>query len=76
MKIKVLILGKGYVGGYVYANMANNPAITTLDPYVEYRKAKKQKGNGMDILIPLDSDLKPLAKQTHLHNKKLLDENI
>ena len=27
MKKKVLILGKGYVGSYVYANMALNPAI-------------------------------------------------
>jgi len=27
MRKKVLILGRGYVGGYVLANMAKNPAI-------------------------------------------------
>ena len=50
--------------------MASNPAIKSLEDYVTYRQAKKQKGNGMDLLIPLDSDLKPLAKLTHEYNKK------
>jgi hypothetical protein len=50
--------------------MANNPAIKTLEPYVNYRNAKRQNGNGKDLLIPLDSDLKPLAKETHQNNLK------
>ena len=49
--------------------MKNNPAVKTLEPYVNYRKAKKQNGTGMDLLIPLDSDLTQLAKDTHKQNR-------
>lgn len=49
--------------------MANNPAVKTLEPYVNYRKSKKQNGSGMDLLIPLDADLKPLAKEVHNQNR-------
>lgn len=52
--------------------MANNPAVKTLEAYVNYRLAKRQKGNGKDLLIPLDSDLKPLARFTHNQNKNKL----
>ena len=57
-KIKVLILGKGYVGSYVYANMALNPAIDVeslskaeLDYTDEYDLREYMKGQRFDYLI-------------------------
>ena len=49
--------------------MKNNPAVKTLEPYVNYRRSKKQNGSGKDLLIPLDSDLTQLAKDTHKQNR-------
>jgi len=57
-KIKVLILGKGYVGSYVYANMALNPAIDVealskaeVDYTDEYNLRGVLKENKYDYLI-------------------------
>ena len=57
-KIKVLILGKGYVGSYVYANMALNPAIDVeslskaeLDYTDEYDLREYMKEQRFDYLI-------------------------
>ena len=58
MKKKVLILGKGYVGGYILANMAKNPAIEVeafskaeLDYTDEYYLRNYMKEHRFDYLI-------------------------
>ena len=58
MKKKVLILGKGYVGGYILANMAKNPAIEVeafskaeLDYTDEYYLRDYMKEHRFDYLI-------------------------
>ena len=58
MKKKVLILGKGYVGGYVLANMAKNPTIDVealskaeLDYTDEWYLRDFLKGNKFDYLV-------------------------
>ena len=57
-KTKVLILGKGYVGGYVYANMAYHPTIEVealskaeLDYTDEYYLRDYMKEHRFDYLI-------------------------
>ena len=58
MKTKVLILGKGYVGGYVYASLAYHPTIEVealskaeLDYTDEYYLRDYMKENKFDYLI-------------------------
>lgn len=46
--------------------MQNNPPQTIMEEYVTYRKAKRINGTGMDLLIPMDSDLTPKAKEAHI----------
>ena len=55
------IMSKGGMNQF----MAENEAVLPLKEYINFRKAKKQRGNGLDYLIPLDKDLKTLAKQLH-----------
>lgn len=42
-----------------------------LSQYVNVRKAKNPKGNGNDILIPLDSDINAMAKMEHKMNRDI-----
>jgi hypothetical protein len=45
--------------------MASNPPQTLMDDYVTYRRGKRCTGTGMDLLIPMDSDLTPKAREAH-----------
>lgn len=65
------VCGKGGMSEF----MRTHPALTNLDEYVTYRKARKTNGSGKDLLIPLDSDLKPLAHLIHNYKKSKLNEN-
>lgn len=60
------VCGVGGMNSYLSAN----PVQLMMGQFVDFKKAKKIHGNGHDVLIPLDKDLTPLAKETHIKNRK------
>lgn len=56
--------------GGMSAYLDETPVQTMLERYVRYRRAKRQRGNGHDILIPLDADVLPAARAMHKTNLK------
>lgn len=59
-------------GGGMSLFNSTNPETTTLKQFVMYRRSKKQRGNGRNILIPLDRDVLPAAKKLHNQNNAIL----
>ena len=57
------------VGG-MSAFMDANPPQLMMQDLIRFRRAKRQRGNGHDILIPIDSDLLPKAHELHRKNRK------
>lgn len=60
------IMGKGGMSAF----MDSNPPQLLMREYVTFRWAKRRRGNGHDVLIPLDQDLTPLAHAHHKANKR------
>lgn len=50
--------------------MAENPAELMNQDLIDFKRAKKQRGNGLDYLIPLDADINQKAHCLHNLNKK------
>lgn len=60
------ILGAGGMQSFMAENVARLMNTDLLD----FKRAKIQRGNGLDILIPLDKDVKKKAHDLHKQNKK------
>jgi hypothetical protein len=56
--------------GGMHTFLKSHPAMTALNRYVNYRKAKRDDGTGMSLCIPLDKDLKPSAHLMHKEMKR------
>ncbi len=50
--------------------MAENPADLMCEDLIDFKRSKKQRGNGFDYLIPLDADINQKAHCLHNLNKK------
>jgi hypothetical protein len=54
--------------GGMSAFLDENPPALMMQEFVNFKMAKRLRGNGHDVLIPLDADLTPLARETHRRN--------
>ena len=59
-------LSKGGMNTY----LTENPVALMMEQYINFRRTIKQSGNGHDVCIPLDPDLRPEAHFAHKMNKK------
>lgn len=50
--------------------MKSNEPVLMMGEYIDFKKAKRQNGTGMDYLIPLDKDVNQKARDEHKLNKK------
>lgn len=55
--------------GGMQAYMTDNAPAALMQEYVTFRRAKIQRGNGLDLLLPMDEDLLPLAIETHMASR-------
>jgi hypothetical protein len=62
--------------GGMSAFMASTPLHVMAKEYLNFRMAKKRNGSCKDVLIPLDADVLPLAKELHAKNRRRLDEGL